>query len=58
MKAFREWEGQHSPGEYACQTWAEGWCGALEWVLDNVCAEAWTDADIEDAIKDELEETQ
>lgn len=32
MKEFKKWEGTHSPGEYAYQTWEEAWRAALEWV--------------------------
>lgn len=36
MEKYKKWEDHHSPGEYAYQTWKEGWIGALKWVLKMI----------------------
>ena len=48
MSEFEKWEGHHSPGEYAYQTWKEGWRAALRWAkaMHSVSSEPRFDLNI------------
>lgn len=59
MKIYKQWEGTHSPGEYAYQKWEDAWRAALEEVLkqlNNIYNGDFENSEIVSWIKEELED--